>query len=183
LPKTQASASLLAHITTAKYVDATPLHRQERQFARLGVHLPRATMAHWMIRLGGECVVPIINLLAEQLLESALIQCDETRVQVLKSAKAPSAEHWIWVRSCGPPQRRIVLFTYDPSRSATVPMRLLDGFTGILQSDGYGPYETGPRREAWCTPAAGRMCGASSRRHARRSPIRLHPHAHARPWN
>lgn len=140
LPKSQASPSLLAHITTAKYVDALPLHRQEAQFARLGVHLPRATMAHWMIKLGGECVVPIINLLTEHLLESPLLQCDETRVQVLRSNKAPDAEHWIWVRASGPPGRRIVLFSYDPSRGATVPMRLLDDFHGILQTDGYGPY-------------------------------------------
>jgi transposase len=30
-----------------------PLYRQEAQFARLGVTLGRATMAGWMIRLGG----------------------------------------------------------------------------------------------------------------------------------
>lgn len=67
LPKSKASPSLLAHIVTAKYVDALPLHRQEAQFARLGVDLPRATMASWMVKLG-ECVVPIINLMNEQLL-------------------------------------------------------------------------------------------------------------------
>lgn len=141
LPKSNASPALLAHIVTAKYVDALPLHRQEAQFARLGVHLPRATMANWMIKLGGECLVPIVNLLAEQLIEAPLIQCDETRVQVLKSDKAPTAEHWIWVRASGPPHRRIVLFDYDPSRGGAVPMRLLEGFAGILQTDGYEPYE------------------------------------------
>jgi hypothetical protein len=26
---------------------------------------------------------------------------DETRVQVLRSAKAPTADHWIWVRCAG----------------------------------------------------------------------------------
>jgi transposase len=139
LPKSKASPSLLAHIVTAKYVDALPLHRQEAQFARLGVDLPRATMASWMVKLG-ECVVPIINLLNEQLLESPLIQCDETRVQVLSSDKAPTAEHWIWVRASGPPHRRIILFDYDPSRGGAVPMRLLEGFTGILQTDGYEAY-------------------------------------------
>jgi transposase len=96
-------------------------------------------MASWMVKLG-ECVVPIINLMNEQLLESPLIQCDETRVQVLSSDKAPTAEHWIWVRASGPPHRRIILFDYNPSRGGTVPMRLLEGFTGILQTDGYEAY-------------------------------------------
>lgn len=134
LPKSKASPSLLAHIVTAKYVDALPLHRQEAQFARLGVDLPRATMASWMVKLG-ECVVPIINLMNELLLESPIIQMDETRVQVLSSDKAPTAEHWIWVRASGPPHRRIILFDYNPSRGGTVPMRLLEGFAGILQTD------------------------------------------------
>jgi hypothetical protein len=82
----------------------------------------------------GEGVIPIVNLLNEQLLDSPLIQCDETRVQVLSSEKAPTAEHWIWVRGSGPPHRRIILFDYDPSRGGAVPLRLLDGYTGILQT-------------------------------------------------
>jgi transposase len=140
-PKSNATPSLLAHITTAKYVDATPLHRQEAQFARLGVELPRATMARWMIQAGGEHVIPLVNLLNEQMLASELIHMDETTVQVLKSAnKAPSADHWIWVRASGPPGARIVLFDYDASRSAQVPKRLLEGFGGVLLTDGYEAY-------------------------------------------
>src|SRR5690606_3407398 len=140
-PKSNATPSLLAHITTAKYVDGTPLHRQEAQFARLGVALPRATMARWMIQAGGEHVAPLINLLNEQMLASGLIHMDETTVQVLKSAKAPSADHWIWVRASGPPGERIVLFDYDASRSAQVPKRLLEGFGGVLLTDGYEAYD------------------------------------------
>jgi transposase len=159
LPKSKASPSLLAHIVTAKYVDAIPLHRQEAQFARLGVDLPRATMASWMIKLG-EAVIPVVNLLNEQLLDSPLIQCDETRIQVLSSEKAPTAEHWIWVRASGPPHRRIILFDYDPSRGGAVPLRLLDGFTGILQTDGY---------EAYCAVAEAKgIIHAGCYAHARR---------------
>jgi transposase len=159
LPKSKASPSLLAHIVTAKYVDALPLHRQEAQFARLGVDLPRATMASWMVKLG-ECVVPIINLMNELLLESPIIQMDETRVQVLSSDKAPTSEHWIWVRASGPPHRRIILFDYDPSRGGTVPMRLLEGFAGILQTDGY---------EAYCAVAQAKgLIHAGCYAHARR---------------
>jgi transposase len=141
-PKSLATPSLLAHITTAKFVDGLPLYRQETQFARLGVSLGRATMAGWMIRLGGTYVVPLINLLREQMLEQPLIHCDETRLQVLKSDKAATADHWMWVRSAGPPGRRIVLFDYDASRGGAVPKRLLEGYRGILLTDGYEPYET-----------------------------------------
>ena len=141
LPKSLATPSLLAHITTAKFVDGMPLYRQEPQFARLGVPLGRATMAGWMIKLGGVHVVPIVNLLHELMLSDPLIHCDETRLQVLKSDKAPTADHWMWVRASGPPGRRIILFDYDASRAGAVPKRLLEGYQGILLTDGYEPYE------------------------------------------
>lgn len=140
-PKSLATPSLLAHIVTAKFVDGLPLYRQESQFERLGVGLGRATMAGWMIRLGGMHVVPLVNLLNEHMLEGPLIHCDETHLQVLKSDKAPTADHWMWVRAAGPPGRRIVLFDYDPSRGGAVPKRLLEGYHGILLTDGYEPYE------------------------------------------
>jgi hypothetical protein len=38
----------------------------------------------------------------------------QDRLQVLKSDKAPTADHWMWVRAAGPPGRQIVLFDYDP---------------------------------------------------------------------
>lgn len=142
LAKSLATPSLLAHITTAKFVDGTPLYRQESQFARLGLPLGRATMAGWMIKLGGSHVVPLVNLLHELMLEDPLIHCDETRLQVLKSNKAPTADHWIWVRASGPPGRRIVLFDYDASRAGAVPKRLLEGYRGILLTDGYEAYES-----------------------------------------
>ena len=90
-----------------------------------------------MIQLGGTHVVPIINLMNEILLAAPLIHCDETRLQVLKSDKAPTAEHWMWVRAAGPHGRRVILFDHDPSRGGAVPLRLLQDYRGILLTDGY----------------------------------------------
>lgn len=140
LPRSLATPALLAQIATAKFVDGLPLYRQEAQFHRLGVPLGRATMAGWMIQLGATHVVPIINLLHEALLEAPLIHCDETRLQVLKSDKAPTAEHWMWVRAAGPHGRRVILFDHDPSRGGAVPLRLLQDYRGILLTDGYEAY-------------------------------------------
>lgn len=57
----------------------------------MGIPLGRGTMALWAIRLGGTFVVPLINLLNELALAETLIHCDETRLQVLKSDKSPTA--------------------------------------------------------------------------------------------
>lgn len=140
LPKTNASPGLLAHLVTAKYVDSLPLYRQEAMFARYGVRLARATQAAWMIALN-LILQPLLNLLDERLRASGYVRIDETRLQVLKSDKAPSALHWIWVRVAGPKGQRIILFDYDPSRGGEVAEALIEGCTGYLQSDGYQAYE------------------------------------------
>lgn len=141
LPRSNASPSLLAHITTTKYVDGVPLYRQEAQFERLGINVPRVTSARWMIDLGGEKLMPIINLLNDHCAAQAVIHIDETPVQVLKSNKEPSSQHYMWVRCAGPPGKRIVLFEYDPSRSKAVPERLLHEYRGAILTDGYEAYD------------------------------------------
>jgi transposase len=140
LPKTNAAPGLLAHLVTAKYVDSLPLHRQERIFARHGMHLPRATQAAWMIGLFTP-LTPLLNLMDERIRGSGYVRIDETPVQVLKSERASSTEHWMWVRVAGPPGRRLILFDYDASRGSAVAERLLEGCEGYVQSDGYGAYD------------------------------------------
>ena len=46
----------------------------------------------------------------------------------------------MWVRRGGPPDQTVILFDYDPSRGGKVPVRLLESFRGILQTDGYEGY-------------------------------------------
>lgn len=40
IPKSMASAGLLAHITVSKYQDALPLYRQETILQRIGINIP-----------------------------------------------------------------------------------------------------------------------------------------------
>jgi transposase len=140
LPKTNAAPGLLAHIVTSKYVDALPLHRLETVFERHGVNLSRATQAAWMMALI-EPLTPLLNLMQERLQASGYIRIDETPVQVLRSEKSPTSEHWMWVRVAGPPRARLILFDHDASRGAGVAERLLEGCSGYVQSDGYAAYD------------------------------------------
>lgn len=114
LPKSMAEPSLLAHITTAKFVDGLPLTRQSQQFARLGLDLGAGTMGTWVNTIGAERLPPLINLMHEAQLAEPYVHCDETTVQVLRSDKAPTSDHYMIVRAAGPPGRRIVIFTYAP---------------------------------------------------------------------
>jgi len=140
IPKSNASAGLLAYIVTAKFLDALPLYRQSKQFARSLVNLPRATLANWMIRCG-LLIQPLINLLQDGINRYPIQQMDETSVQVLKEpGKRAATKSYLWVQRGGPPEQRVVLFTYSPSRSQTVAEHLLQDYQGFLQADGYAAY-------------------------------------------
>ena len=140
IPKSLASPTLLAHVAVSKYADGLPLYRQEQMFTRLGIDLPRASLASWMVKVG-ELVQPLVNLLRDDLLASGFVQCDETRFQVLKEpGKLATSQSYLWAQRSAAPEGPIVLFDYDPTRSAEVPKRLLEGFEGFLQTDGYEGY-------------------------------------------
>ena len=140
IPKSNASAGLLAHVAVAKYQDALPLARQERILQRAGVDIPRATLAGWMIKRGG-LLDPMIQQLRARLLGYDIVQMDETRLQVLKEpGRSATSDSYLWVQRGGPPDQPIVLFSYDPSRGQAAAKELLEGFAGYLQSDGWEVY-------------------------------------------
>lgn len=145
LPKSNASASLLAHVVTSKFDDGLPIFRVCRQLQRQDVHLSPGTVGTWVNTVGAETVMPLINLMSDELLAEHLVQMDETYLQVLRSEKSPTSEHYMVVRAAGPPGRRIVLFTYTPSRTAAALKELLMGadgpFRGKLLTDGLELYD------------------------------------------
>jgi len=141
LPKSIASIGLLAYVIVAKYCDGLPLYRLEKILKRYGGTITRTTLANWMIRLSLQ-LQPLINLLREHQLAGDYLQADETRIQVLKEAgRSALSDKYMWVTLGGPPDKPATLFAYDPSRSQQVPLRLLEGFSGYLQTDGYAGYD------------------------------------------
>ena len=141
LGKCFASVSLLAYILASKYADGLPLYRLDGILGRCDAGINRANMANWVVRLGDDVLRPLINLMREVQLEADYLQGDETRIRVLKEpGKSVRSNKWMWVIRGGPPGKATVLFEYDPSRGGAVPERLLEGFSGVFQADGYSGY-------------------------------------------
>lgn len=141
LPKAMATAGLVAHIVTAKFEDALPLYRQEKIFARLGVELPRATMAGWMIKTAGKASA-LIELFGREIRSGPLINIDETPVQVLNEpGRSNTTNSYMWVFRGGDPYRPTLVYQYHPTRSGQVPLAFLNGYKGYVQTDGYNGYE------------------------------------------
>ena len=140
LPKSNASADFLAMLLVVKFIDGLPLARFEYVLDRHGVPVPRQTLARWVIG-ASQLLQPLHNLLRDHLTDGAFIHMDETVVQVLKEdGKTPTSTSYMWVQTGGPPDKPVVLFDYDASRSGAVPVRLLDGYRGYLMTDGYDGY-------------------------------------------
>ena len=140
LNKCSAHISLLTYILIAKYADGLPLYRLEGILKRYGNPVSRSNMAQWVIRLS-EVFAPLIQRLREVQNSGTYLNADETRIQVLKEdGRSAQADKWMWLTYGGPPDKPSVLYEYDPSRAGTVPERLLENFTGILQADGYSGY-------------------------------------------
>ncbi|MCX7096461.1 MAG: transposase [Methylococcales bacterium] len=140
VPGAMGSIDLMCSVLIYKYCDGLPLYRLENILARYGGELSRATLANWVIALARP-LQPLVNLIRDHQQAGDIIMADETRVQVLKEPGRPAtSDKFMWVTLGGPPGQPSVLFEYDPSRGQEVPLRLLDGFSGYLQTDGYAGY-------------------------------------------
>ncbi len=142
IPRGIVTPGLLAHILTSKFVDALPYYRQEKMFSRIGVDLSRQTMASWAI-LAEKKLHPLRDLLIQELRAGPLIGIDETTVQVMdEPGRKNTTKSYMWVFRGGNPAHPVLLFHYDPSRSAEVARTILGDYKGYVQTDGWASYKS-----------------------------------------
>jgi len=136
-----ATPGLLAQILVSKFCDALPFYRQEKIFDRLGIEIPRATMANWAIKIVDQCL-QLMALLRSEILSGPLVNIDETTVQVLKEpGRDNTAKSYMWIFRGGPPDKPALVYQYHPTRSGEVPKDYLNGYQGYIQTDGYSGYD------------------------------------------
>jgi transposase len=154
-----ASAGLLAWIALSKYVDHLPLYRLEKMSQRWGATLSRQTMADW-IAITAEWLEPIYKTMLKRLLAGSYLQADETPVRCNDpdEKRGGTTEGWLWVISRPGDD---VVFDWRLSRRHGELTSLIKGYTGILQSDGYGAYAAHAKTHAGITWVA---CWAHARR-------------------
>lgn len=143
LPHSIATHSLVAQVMYQKFAMGIPLARQENDFYRMGLVLPRSNMAHWVIRCSEEWLEPVYGKIHEKLVSCGVLHMDETRIQCNKEkGKKASSDSWMWViQSAESEDIRATYFHYSRSRSGDVAKELLHGFHGYLVTDAYAGYE------------------------------------------
>lgn len=135
IEKCQAGSDVLAAIVVSKYADHLPLYRQQAIYRREDVELSRVTMGHWV----GQCAFllkPIVEQMKADLLDSGVVQSDDTGVKYLESP-GPAKNGYLWAYVS---HDQDVVYDFTTGRSRAGPTSFLAGFQGILQVDGYAAY-------------------------------------------
>ena len=143
LPHSISTPSLVAQIMYQKFALGLPLARQENDWHRLGLVLPRGNMARWIIRCSQEWLEPVYWAIHARLMECAILHMDETRIQCNKEdGKKASSQSFMWViRSAADEEVRAAFFYYSRTRNGDVAKDLLKRFSGYLVTDAYSGYE------------------------------------------
>jgi transposase len=130
---------LLAHVATAKFVDHLPLHRQERQFTRHGLFLPRQTTCDWALA-GAELLGPLYELAQQIVLASDVLHLDATSVKIRDAQRKLQRTGYFWP-CVGDAAHPLVVFHYTPTHTRDGPHEILRDFRGYLQVDAHSVYE------------------------------------------
>jgi len=119
-----------------------PYYRQEKQFEQIGAAISRQDMANWQHQVYKK-LEPLCMLLKKMVKCGPVIQMDETTVQVIgETERSDTQKSYMWLARGGPPGKKVVWYEYHPSRAACHAKKLLEGYRGYLQTDGYEAYDS-----------------------------------------
>lgn len=150
LPKSNASAGLLAQILVSTFADHLPLNRQESIFKRHGVDLPRSTLCEW--KLGaGELLAVLRPALIAHTLAAPRLHSDDTTMPLIVGGRSSTKTARLWgYLGAGSRQAEdgtwvehapAVVFEFTDSRESLHPIAFLKDYRGYLQADAYSGYD------------------------------------------
>jgi len=137
--------ALMAHVAVAKFCDHLPLYRQSQIYARSGIDLGRSTLASWC-GVTSHHLTLIVDRMLAHIKTGPRLFMDETRAPVLAPGTGKTKTGYLWAltrddRGWGGNDPPAAVFTYGDSREGAHAMKILHGFDGTLQVDGYAGYD------------------------------------------
>lgn len=145
VPHSYVSSGLAAHVMYAKFINALPYYRQEKDFEnQFGVKISRGTMAHWTIYCSQNYFSPMIGYFHRLLAKRKYVAADETPIQVLKEQdRRPQSKSYVWLfRSGDDGEHPVIVYQYHPTRNGDAAAEFFrDSETGTyIIVDGYAGY-------------------------------------------
>ena len=129
---TQYASSFVAYLVTQKCAASMPLYRLESMFTQLGIPVARSTMNELFHRAAAT-LEPLRDTLFQVLRSDALVHIDETSFKMTQQKKR--SQMWCFVGD------KLTGYTFDLSRSSTVPVAILGASKGTFVADDYAGYD------------------------------------------
>jgi transposase len=137
LGKSVADVSLLACLVIDKFLFHLPLYRQHQRMAAAGVRLARSTLTG-LVHRTGDLLQPIYEAQWASVLASDVVAMDETPIKAGRKVRGKMKTGYFWPIYG---DRDEIVFPFSDSRSGQMLEEALDGYRGVLLTDGYAPYE------------------------------------------
>lgn len=172
LPRSRASARLLAYVATSKFADHLPHYRIEGILARQGVEISRSTLGDWNHKTANQLLRHVVDAIEKDMLAGPVVGMDETilatRDQSLPKKKIRDGRLWLYRGARGD-----CVMKYTPDKSGKWPAQVLKDYSGTVQADAANTFDKlfkdGKRIEAGCNA------------HARRKVVKVKDLPEARP--
>lgn len=140
VPQSKLGLGLAVYLLLSRFDDHIAYYTLERIFReRHGVSIPRQQMVQWVEKIAF-LLLAIYQGIWEELQATSYLQVDETPVKVLDpEVKGKAATGYLWFYSH--PQGDVFL-EFCTGRGREGPEQRLAGFTGTIQTDAYGVYDS-----------------------------------------
>ena len=136
LGKSIADVSLLACLAIDKFLYHLPLYRQHQRMAAAGIRLNRSTLTG-LVHRTGDLLQPIYEAQWVSVLAGDVVAMDETPIKAGRKVRGKMNTGYFWPIYG---DRGEIVFPFSDSRSGEMLQEALDGYEGVLLTDGYEPY-------------------------------------------
>lgn len=154
-PRGMLDDSTIHRIVVAKFEDCLPLYRQERIFARWGIHLPRSLL---MDNVGAwvDVMTPIADAIRAQVLSEPVVHADDSVMRMLDPTLTRRCRTTnLWALTAGGQ----VAYHWTPDRTHARAAEVMRDFTGFLVRDEW---------QGWTSTLGNRVVHVGCNAHARR---------------
>ena len=138
--KSCADVSFLAGLLIDKLTYHLPLYRQHQRLTACGIHLARSTLTN-LVHRTADLLEPIYTAQFRSILSSEVLAMDETPIKAGRKKRPPPGRMksgYFWPVYGDKDE---IVFPFSTSRGNELIREVLDGYAGVLLSDGYEVYE------------------------------------------
>jgi transposase len=127
----------LSHLIVERFGNHMPYYRLEGKYRSEGLELSRSVLCESMARCA-ELLEPVASQLRREILQSPIINTDDTPVTLARSEQGGSRQARVWVYLN---QQGRHWYEFTESRKRDGPARVFKDFTGYIQADAYSGYD------------------------------------------